>query len=175
MATNKIPERLVDFRLFDEDNSMIGTVTADLPELQYLTDTIKGGGIAGEIDSPVLGHFQSMSMTLHYRTISDDAVKKFVHKYHQLDLRGSQQVYDTSSGTNATVPVRCTIKCAPKRLALGTFEPGASTDSEEEFEVTYIKMYIDGKEILEVDKFNYICSINGEDILTSVREDLGLS
>lgn len=175
MAINKIPERLNDFRAFDEEDSLIGAVTVDLPELSFLTDTIKGGGIMGEIDSPVKGQLQSMTMTLHFRTIGADAVKKYVHKYHQLDLRGAQEVYDPATGDNTIVPVRCTIKCAPKRLALGTFELGASTDTEEEMEVTYIKIYIDGQEVLEIDKFNYVCKVNGQDLLDDVKQALGLS
>lgn len=175
MATNKIPERLNDFRVFDENDSKIGVVTADLPELSFLTDTVKGGGMLGESDLPVKGQLQSMAMTLHYRTIGQDAVKKFVHTYHQLDLRGAQEVYDPASGTNTIVPVRCTVKCAPKRLALGTFELGASTDTEEEFEVTYIKIYIDGQEVLEVDKFNYVCKVDGQDLLDDIKQALGLS
>ena len=172
---NKIPERLNDFRAYDEDDSPIGAVTVDLPELSFLTDTVKGGGMLGESDLPVKGQLQSMAMTLHYRTIGQDAVKKFVHTYHQIDLRGAMEVYDPASNTNTIVPVRCTIKCAPKRFALGTFELGASTESEEEFEVTYIKIYIDGQEVLEVDKFNYVCKVNGQDLLDDVKQALGLS
>ncbi|EIM4022106.1 phage major tail tube protein, partial [Salmonella enterica] len=29
-------------------------------------------------------------------------------------------------------------------------------------------------EVLEIDKLNYICIFNGEDILQTVRDDLGL-
>lgn len=49
-----------------------------------------------------------------------------------------------------------------------------ATDSENEFEVLYIKLFIDGKEVLEIDKLNFICIFDGEDILKSVRDDLGL-
>jgi hypothetical protein len=43
-----------------------------------------------------------------------------------------------------------------------------------EFEVTYLKVSVDGKEIVEIDKYNYICRINGKDYLKEVRQALGL-
>ncbi|WP_309455072.1 phage major tail tube protein [Escherichia coli] len=37
-----------------------------------------------------------------------------------------------------------------------------------------MKLFIDGKEVLEIDKLNFICIFDGEDILKTVRDDLGL-
>ena len=172
---NKVPERLVNFRVYDEENTPLGLATVDLPQLQAMSDTISGAGIAGEVDSPVIGHFQSMTTTFHWRTIEPEAAKLSRHRSHQVDLRGSQQVYDSASGTYVTVPVRSTLKITPKNYNLGTFEPGSTTDSDQEFEVTYIKLYIDGEELVEIDKFNFIAKFDGEDVLESVRKDLGIN
>jgi phage tail tube protein FII len=40
--------------------------------------------------------------------------------------------------------------------------------------VVYISVSIDGKKVLEIDKFNYICIIDGEDYLKDVRKALGI-
>lgn len=174
VGQNKIPERLINFRVYDEENTPLGMATVDLPQLQAMSDTVSGAGIAGEIDSPVLGHFQSMTTTFHWRTIEAEAAKLSRQRSHQVDLRGSQQVYDSASGSYTTVPVRATLKITPKNYNLGTFEPGSTTDSEQEFEVTYIKLYIDGKEQVEIDKYNFIAKFGDEDALESVRKDLGI-
>ena len=58
---------------------------------------------------------------------------------------------------------------------MGSLQPGAATDSEQEFEVIYIKLFVDGDEVLEIDKYNFVCRINGNDLLASVRSDLGLN
>ena len=62
-GTNSIPERLINYRVYNEANALMGMATVDLPELQAMSDTVSGAGIAGEIDSPVLGHYQAMSST----------------------------------------------------------------------------------------------------------------
>ena len=43
-----------------------------------------------------------------------------------------------------------------------------------EFELPYYKLELDGKLQAEIDKYNYICKINGVDYLASVRSDLGV-
>lgn len=50
-----------------------------------------------------------------------------------------------------------------------------TSDASNEFEVTYIKISLDGNEILEIDKYNYICKINGKDYLKDIRQVLGLA
>jgi len=48
------------------------------------------------------------------------------------------------------------------------------SDTKNTFEVDYIKISIDGKERVELDKYNYICKVDGVDYLSAVREALGL-
>ena len=54
-------------------------------------------------------------------------------------------------------------------------ETGSTTDSETELEVSYLNLYLDGKSVMEIDKFNYVCKIGDEDMLETVRKDLGLA
>ncbi len=173
--TNPIQEKLVNFRVYNNSNDLLGVATVDLPELSAMPDTVSGAGIAGEVDSPVLGHFQSMSVTLHWRTIEAAAMSLAAQKAHHLEIRGSQQRYDAGSGLYSTVPVRLVVKGTPKTTSLGSFEPGSGTDTTSEFEVVYIKIVVSGKELVEIDKYNYIARFNGADALQSVRADLGLS
>lgn len=64
MATNGanyIPDRTINFNVTaDEGNIFLGVGTVDLPEIQKMTDTLSGSGIAGEVETPIPGHFQSM-------------------------------------------------------------------------------------------------------------------
>ena len=66
------------------------------------------------------------------------------------------------------------MRITPKTVSLGTFETGSTTDTEQEFEVLYLKVYVNGVAILEIDKYNYIAKFNGVDQLAQVRKDLGL-
>lgn len=172
--SNQIPERLINFTVYDEGNRIIGIADAKLPSIEMMTETVGGAGIAGEIETGTLGHYKSMSVSLKWRTLSTSGANLFISASHQVDFRGSQQVYDAGTGKYKTVPVRASMKLNPKKFDLGSLQVAKATDSENEFEVMYIKLFIDGKAVLEIDKLNFICILNGEDILRTVRDDLGL-
>lgn len=174
-GTNQVPERLINFRVYDDNNDLLGIATVELPEIEAMSDTVSGAGIAGEVESPVLGHFSSMTTTFSWRTIEVAAMKLAQQKAHAVDVRGSQQVYDGANGTYSTVPVRAAMRIVPKNVSLGTFEPGATTDTEQEFEVLYLKVFLNGKEVMEIDKYNYVAKFGDHDALASVRSDLGLN
>lgn len=171
---NPVPERLINYRVYLEGNNLAGVATADLPDIEAMTDTVSGAGIAGEVDSPILGHFSSMGLTLTFRTITDDGIKLAGQKSHAIELRGSQQVYDAGNGSYETIPVRISVRGIPKRNGLGSLEVGSTTDSEVELELTYMKIFINNVERLEIDKYNFKYVVDGEDYLASVRDDLGL-
>ncbi|HBV6392396.1 TPA: phage major tail tube protein [Klebsiella aerogenes] len=172
--SNQIPERLINYTVYVEGERVVGTADAKLPSIEMMTETVSGAGIAGELETATLGHFKSMTASLKWRTIQKDGFKLFVSSSHQVDFRGSQQIYDSGTGKYKTVPVRASMKLLPKKFDLGSLQVSKSTDSENEFEVLYLKLFVDGDEVAEIDKLNFICKINGNDILASVRDDLGL-
>ena len=52
---------------------------------------------------------------------------------------------------------------------------GTTTGTANTLEVNYIKVTVDGKTMLEIDKYNYVCIIDGVDYLKGSREALGLA
>lgn len=171
---NPVPEKLVSYRVFLDGTDLMGIADVTLPDLEPLTETVKGAGIAGEVASPVLGHFGSMGITLNWRTIEKKAIVLAQPKAHPLDIRGSQQVYDSGSGQYKTMPIRVVARAIPKKTGLGKLSPGATTDTANEFEVSYLKVWVNGEKMIEIDKYNYICFIAGTDFLADIRADLGL-
>jgi uncharacterized protein len=170
--SNPIPEKLINFRVYLEGDNLIGVADVELPKLKAMTETVSGAGIAGEVESPVIGHFESMTTTINFRTLNADAGTLATPKAHLLDFRGSQQVYD--SGAYGTGAVRVTMKAIPKQVDLGKFKVGAPTETSDEFEVVYLKLYVNGKERVEIDKYNSIARFDGVDVLEDVRKDLGI-
>ncbi len=171
---NNIQERTINYRVYKDGIDYLGTASVELPEIVALSETVSGAGIAGEVETPLIGHFEAMAMTLTWRTIEKNAVDLMEHKAHSIELRSSQQVYDAANGTYSTVPVRISTKAIPKSTNLGSLEPNAQTDTKQGFEVNYLKMWVGGVEMVEIDKFNYIFKVKGKDQLAKVRKDLGL-
>ncbi|MEK4713474.1 phage major tail tube protein [Sporosarcina sp. FSL K6-5500] len=172
--TNKIPEKLTNYSAFLNGTDFLGTVDLELPSLEALTDTVKGAGIAGEIDSPVIGHYGSMTTKLNWRTLNGSSVTLAAQKTHALDFRGSQQIYNAGNGAYEHQGVKVTLRAIPKTLESGKFEVGATTGTANELEVVYYKLEIDGKKLIEIDKFNFISFVDGLDALEEVRKNLGL-
>lgn len=172
--SNQIPERLINYKVYKDGTTPLGVATVDLPDIESMTDTVTGAGIAGEIDSPTLGHFGSMGLTLNWRTLTGDATSLAAPQSHHLEFRGSIQVNDAGNGIIKTAPVRVVTRCTPKRIGLGSLEVAAAMDASNEFEVTYLKLFVGGVERLEIDKYNFVYKVNGVDHLASVRKDLGL-
>ncbi len=169
----KIPDRLIGYRVYKGGN-FIATADVELPDIEFMTETLSGAGIAGEIDMPALGQISSMSTTINYRTQTNAQVDFLEPQGTMIDLRGALQNYDSGSGKIVSKAVKVTMNVLPKKSGLGKFEVGAPTDSNSELEVTYLKMFIDNKEVLEIDKTNYIYKVNGVDYLEEVREQLGM-
>lgn len=171
---NPVPERTINYRVYDETNALYGIATVDLPDIESMSDTISGAGIAGEVESPTLGHFGTMEIVLNWRTITPEAARLSAPRAHHLELRGSQQIYDAGMGEIHTQAVRIVTRSVPKNLSLGSFEVGATSDSASTFEVNFLKIYLGGRPSLEIDKYNFIFAVNGVDYLANVRRDMGM-
>lgn len=174
-GSNIIPHRLINAKVFNSSGEAIGVATVTLPEIQAMTETVSGIGIAGELDEPIPGHYQPMSLELKWLTITKQAIELKKHKAHALDIRASQQVYDASMGEYLTVPVRASVKATPTSLSLGDIEPGKPTNTTQTFSVSFLKLFVDGEEVLHIDKYNFVDQTAGEDSMAGVRKDLGLA
>ncbi|MCZ8520126.1 MULTISPECIES: phage major tail tube protein [Paenibacillus] len=171
---NNVPEKLISYSVYHNGNDFLGTADVQLPSLEAMTDTVSGAGIAGEVDSPTIGHYSSMTLGLNWRTITKNNLSLAAPVAHALDFRGSMQVYDPASGQHKPVPVKVSVRAMPKKTDLGKGAVGATMDTANEFEVVYIKVLLDGKTMVEIDKYNYICIIDGIDYLKKIKEQLGM-
>ena len=100
-----VPEKLINFKVYQDGNDLVGIADVQLPSLDAMTETVKGAGIAGEFDSPVLGHFGSMEPVLKWRTLEKRNIMPAMQTGVSLVLRGSQQIYDSARKKLAEVVV----------------------------------------------------------------------
>ena len=57
-SINQVPEVLNDFRVYEEgSDNCLGVAKVELPSESVMTQTVKGVGIAGEVEAPVIGHY----------------------------------------------------------------------------------------------------------------------
>ena len=171
-----IGERLVNFEVFDGvTGRLLGLADVELPTIEALTETVRGAGIAGEVESATLGHISAMSMTLKWRTQEVQGLKLAAQKVHAIELRGAVQRLNTATGVYGVQILKYVTRCTPKSSPLGTLAPSALQEPSAEFSVIYIKVFVDGRSYLEIDPYNYKYVVDGEDYLAAVRSGLGIS
>ena len=171
---NIIPEKSINFKVYLNGTDLLGVAEGTIPALEAMTSEVKGAGVAGVVESPVLGHFNSTNMTLTWRTPTDDFMKLFNHITNDLELFSALQQYDAGLGTYKVVPLQVSIRAITKTSTPGNLTVGDNMDTQTEFEVVRMKIYLDGKERVVMDKYNYIYKVDGVDRLAEVRTALGM-
>lgn len=175
MSVQTVMEQVINFEVFiDGSRVPLAIATAELPELNYMTQTIKGAGIAGEYEANTLGHLESLELKLTFRALYDKPVALMEQRAILLSLRGAMQQYDAATGVLKPLPVRIDARGRIKGGALGKFEPGELTDSEVTFECDVVSVKVSNSEIFMHDKLNFISRVNGVDYLADVRSALGI-
>lgn len=169
-----VPEKLINFRVYQDGTDLVGIADVQLPSLDSMTETVKGAGIAGEIESPTVGHYSSMELVLNWRTLEKSNVLLAAPGGVHLDLRGAIQKYDSGEGKYIKPSVKVVVRGMPKKTDLGKLDVGATMDVSNTIEVNYIKIDVEDKTLVEIDKYNYVCVIGGNDYMKEIRTALGL-
>lgn len=163
----------INFAVYEDSVEYEGMANATLPDLSSLTQSISGAGISGNIEVPVIGQYEAMTLGLAFRTPTKQAIKLAEPRRHQIDLRAAIQDEDPVAGQIVVRNVKHIFVVIPKNTTGGTLSPANPTDGSGEYAVRYWAQYIDGEKILEIDPLNNICVINGTDYLADVRKALG--
>lgn len=166
-------QNIINFAVYEDGSEYVGVAKASLPDLTALTQSISGAGIAGNVEAVVLGHFDAMTLTLNFRTMTKESVQLSEPRRHNIDLRVAQQNENTTKGVIEVGKVKHILVVVPKTDKGGTVAPASQSDGSGEYAVHYWATYIDGKKVREIDPINFICSINGTDYLADVRSALG--
>lgn len=172
---NAVRDKLTDFAVFKDGVQKLGTADITLPSIEYLTETLKGPGIGGEVEMPTMGQTSSMELQITWRTLNADVTEIHAPRAHDLEFRGAIAHYDSSTGEIRQIPAVVKVRGVPKKLELGKLETSATMDASNTLELVYIKQTYDGVTKLEIDKFARVFSVNGTDYLAEVRAALGLS
>ena len=152
--TGGIPAVLTNAKIYRDGIDLLGVASVELPDFEYLTESLTGLGISGEMDIPVAGQFKALPLKIKWNVPTASATSLLEAVGHYLEARGSLQQLDPGTGTF----VQKAFKLVSKAM----------------LELYYLKLSIDGTELVEIGKFDFICRINGVDVLADVRNNLGM-
>ncbi|MEG0767836.1 MAG: phage major tail tube protein [Clostridia bacterium] len=167
------PEAYIDFEVYEDSVNFVGISKATMPDIAFLTQTMTGAGIAGNVDAVLTGMTEAMNLKLEFRSPNGAAVSLMKPVKHNIELRIAEQHWDTVAVAKTIAADKYVMVVMPKKLSVGSIAPASAADSSGEYSVYYYAGYKDGKVIWEIDPFNYICVIDGVDYMSDVREALG--
>lgn len=175
MNTHNIPDRLHDMRVYNNaSNVMLGISKVTLPDMDYLTETMKGAGIAGEFESIAPGLLKALELGLDFNTVTKHTYSLFAPTSHYIDCRMAVNNVDGGDGSPKSEGWRVVAKGVTKSFKQGNAEPSTQMGTSVTLSLTYIKVTNQGKTMMEIDVINYICKVGEVDYLADIRSLLGM-
>lgn len=168
-----IPDQLLNFAVWSDNNELLGIADATLPNLTPLKETKKGAGIAGEYESRAIGHYGTMKLQLNWRKATKQALSLASPEGKLIELRAAGQSVSPESYKFGLSKYRITIRASGSDMQPGKFDPGTAMGTVTELECLYFKLELDDEVLVEIDKLNFKSVINGVDELEEVRSILG--
>lgn len=169
-------EQTVAYRVYHKGTDYLGIATIELPQVQQMTETLSGSGIAGEIENPTIGITQSMTAKFTFTSATPEVFKALDWTETALwECYSALQVSDDATSVRSSIPYQINVVGRVKSFPLGTLEQGKKHGNEVEMEVTRLDVLLDGTEKLMIDKLNFIYRVDGVDLLQDVRSQIGLN
>lgn len=171
---NKLPHVIVDARVYLENERVDGQASVQLPNLQAMTETVKGAGMMGEVEMPIIAQLQSMTCKIDWAAPCAAAIALMAPETRLITVRASVQHHDPAAGAAGTDRLAVAMRVHPKTSDFGKAEKASGSDTSVELEVLSMRVFWNDASVIHIDKTAYICSINGTDYAEKIRRDLGL-
>nr|DAG59528.1 MAG TPA: tail tube protein [Caudoviricetes sp.] len=165
----ELPDKINNFNVYDGKYKLVGVSSEiTLPSFDPQTDTLNVAGMAGEIESEVIGSFGSMKMEVPFVNLSADFFA-FAASTEPIVIRGAMELLNTQTQSKELTAITITVKGRTMNINPGTLKKGGKGEPKITKEITYIKLAINNETVLELDKLNSIYSIGGVDQFAKVR------
>ena len=166
-------EAYIDFTVYENSRDLLGVAKVTMPDIKFLTQTISGAGVAGNVEAVLKGMVDAMTLGLDFISATDSAVNLATPVKHNIDLRVAEQQWDTVGARSHVVADKFVLVVIPKGLTVGSIAQASPAAASGEYAVYYYAAYKGKKQLWEIDPYNYICKINGVDYMKEVRAALG--
>lgn len=171
---NNVPAFLEDYLCYVSGEKLPGTVDVTMPKITPKSVTVNGAGVAGDMDMPARGQTDNLTTEINFRTTIPEQINLGQPKAIDVEFRGAQWRYDAALGEYKLDTIIVMMRILPKEIDLGKLSSAETTEAKLSANVQYMKVTINDKKEMEIDKFNFIHYVHGTDYLTDVRNALGM-
>lgn len=174
---NLIPDKINNFNVYADTataaNKLIGvTDEVTLINLQSMSETISLAGMAGEVDSPTVGQYQSMEIEIKFSNIAKSSLEVAAKDNVPLIFRSNQEFIDPVTCTKSMKNRTITIRGMTKAINFGVLKKSGYGNPSITKEVVYYKEVVDGEVVAEIDKFNGKAIIGGVDLTKDILDNI---
>ena len=174
MARGNIPGALNDVEIYiGGSNRLAGIGEVELPNAEYSTVTAEQIGMTSEYEVPLLGHFKKLEAKIKMDCIDHTLLNFNNNDAILVECKGALQSINRITHAAITEGIDATFKGLIKKFDGPKLKPGSKLDSSFDLSVSYYKLEIGGKVIIEIDVLNNINNINGSNN-DLIRKFLGL-
>lgn len=160
------------YNVYKGGTELIGVAgEQDLPEINFLTDSIEGAGVSGTMDIPVVGLVEDMESTITFATLCT-SLFSVMDPTEPVDIvvKGILQGMDAGTGVAGFQSISIYERGLVKKFTPGSMKSGGKMDAKVTLGLSYYKIVLDGVTMLEIDRLNGRFIVNGKDVLEQVRD-----
>ena len=168
-----LPNTLKNFNAFLDGKSLMGIVEElKLPKLGRKMEDFRGGGMDGPVDidlgqekleiEQVCGGFVLDAYKAYGITTAAGVMIRFAGAYQRDD-------------TGEVQAVEIVVRGRHKEIDPGDAKGGDKGKTTIKSTLTYYKLTVDGKEVIEIDLLGFVFKVNGKDMLEAQRKAIGLA
>ena len=156
-----------------DGNNLLGKaaeITA--PEIEFTMDEVTGLGLFGTIKLPSGMEALEAEMTWNSFYPEVAARSRNPFKSAQLMIRSNLQTFD-AAGLEKEVPMVTTMTGTFGKDSLGGFKPKEKAEFSSTFQVNEVRQVADGRELFYYNAFTNTLRVDGQDVLSQMRKNIG--
>lgn len=173
MAEKIAINKLINANLYVDGNSLLGRAEEiTLPAIKWKMAEHKALGMIGTLNTPTV--LEKLEGKIKWSAYYEDVLKKALNPWSlvQLQVRASLEGWG-QMGRESQKPVVVMMTVGLQELPLGNIKQGDNVEVESTYNCNYIKMTVDGQDIVEIDIMAGIYEVNGQDLMAEYRTNIG--
>lgn len=166
--------RLTNANVYLNGKSLLGRAEeVNLPDIKHMLSEHKALGMVGKVE--LWSGVDKLEAKIKWNSFYADVHKQFADPFKALNLqlRSSLEVY-TAQGRTEQQPVVVFLTGQSKNFPTGNFKQHDNVELESNLTVTYVKVVVNGENIIEFDVLSNIFKVAGQDVMATYRQNLGI-